>query len=135
MLYRIVPPADRDDLGRSLAAARPVTTSALLATFLCAAEGPFDAASAQQSVRAQLAALPPNAFADPEVRRAPDAAVREALTNLIARGTLAAEGTRYRLTAERTDPRFPHVADMVSYQRNMLEETLAAAAAALRSDG
>jgi hypothetical protein len=32
------------------------------------------------------------------------------------------------LTETRTDARFPHVADMVAFQRNMLEETLAAAA-------
>jgi hypothetical protein len=134
MLYRIVRPANPADLGPSLAAARPVTTSALVATFLCATDAPFAAAEAQRDVRARLAALPAAAFADPELRRAPDAAVAEALANLVARGTLAADGARYRLTDARADARFPHVADMVAYQRNMLEETLAAAAA-LRSDG
>jgi hypothetical protein len=136
MLYRIVRPANSENLGPSLAAARPVTASALLATFLCAAPGPFAAADAQSAVRAQLAGLPPGAFVDPEVRRAPDAAVAEALANLVARGTLAADGACYRLTDARGDARFPHVADMVTYQRNMLEETLAAARAFdLRGDG
>jgi hypothetical protein len=128
MLYRIVPPANRDDLGTSLAAARAVTTSALLATFLCGIEGPFDAADAQQNAGAQLEALPANVFVDPELRRAPDVVVSEALTALVRLGILAADGTRYRLTGARGDARFPHVADMVAFQRNMLEETLAAAA-------
>ena len=128
MLYRVVPPADRDDLGTSLAAARTVTTSALVAAYLCGVAAPFAAAAARQSVRAQLAALPANAFVDPELQRDPDAAVTEALTVLVRLGILAAEGTRYRRTETCTDARFPHVADMVTFQRNMLEETLAAAA-------
>ncbi len=128
MLYRIVPPADRNDLGTSLAAARAVTASALIATYLCGAGAPFAAAAARQAVRAQLAGLPAAAFVDPELRRDPDGAVSEALTVLVRLGILAAEGTRYRLTATRDDARFPHVADMVTFQRNMLEETLAAAA-------
>jgi len=127
MLYRIVRPARLEDLDASLAAARPVVTSALLATYLSRTDGAFAAADARAAVRAQLAALPENAFADPELQRAPDAAVDEALTNLVARGTLAADGPRYRLTDARADARFPHVADMIAYQRNMLAETLAAA--------
>ena len=134
MLYRIVRPARLDDLDASLAAARPVVTSALLATFLSQSDAAFAAADARNDVRAQIAALPENVFADPELRRAPDAAVDEALANLVARGTLAAEGPLYRLTGRRADVRFPHVTDMVAYQRNMLAETLAAAAK-LRAGG
>ncbi len=128
MLYRVVPPADRNDLGTSLAAARTVTTSALVATFLCGVDEPFAASAARESVLTQLAALPSNVFADPELRRRPDAVVDEALMVLIRLGILAAAGPRYRLTDARADARFPHVADMVAFQRNMLEETLAAAA-------
>jgi hypothetical protein len=127
MLYRILRPAIPEDLQTSLAAARPVTTSALLATFLAGVDAPFAAASARESVRAQLAALPRGAFADPEVRRDPDACVDEALTVLVRLGFLGAERTRYRLTGIRADARFPHVADMIAFQRNMLEETLEAA--------
>jgi hypothetical protein len=104
-----------------------VTTSALVATFLCGVDAPFEASDARTSVREQLAALPPIVFADPELRSRPDAIVDEALTVLIRLGILAAAGKRYRLTAARADARFPHVADMVTFQRNMLEETLAAA--------
>jgi hypothetical protein len=128
MLYRVVQPANPDDLGTSLAAARAVTTSALLATFLSGIDAPFAAAEAQANVRAQLAALPSNVFVDPELRADPEATVTEALTILVRLGILAADGTRYRLTAARGDARFPHVDDMVTFQRNMLEETLAAAA-------
>ena len=41
---------------------------------------------------------------------------------------LAGDGPRYRLAETRVDARFPHVADMVTFHRNMLAETLAAAA-------
>jgi len=92
------------------------------------------AAGAQRAVRVQLDALPRNLFVDPELRRAPDAVVSEALAVLSRRGTLARDGPLYRLTSERGDRRFPHVADMLTYQRNMLEETLEAAAR-LRGDG
>ena len=127
MLYRIVQPANRDDLGASLAAARAVTTSALLATFLCSVDEPFAAAAARRSVAAQLGALPHNVFVDPELERAPDAVVTEALTVLVRMGILAAAGAKYRFTETRSDARFPHVADMVTYQRNMHEETITSA--------
>ena len=127
MLYRIVQPHDRNDLGSSLAAARAVTTSALLAAFLGDVDAPFAAATARQSVRSQLFALPANVFADPELQLDPDGVTSEALSVLVRLGILAADGPRYRLTETRADARFPHVADMVTFQRNMLEETLAAA--------
>jgi hypothetical protein len=125
MLYRVVRPADPDDLGASLASARPITTTALLATFLDGATRPFTRAEALQAVRAQLAALPETVFVDPELRRV-EAAVLDALTTLVKRGTLEVEGERYIVTEHRTDPRFPQVADMIAFQRAMLEETLEA---------
>jgi hypothetical protein len=128
MLYRLVAPADAERLGPSLAAARPVTTSALLATYLSSVAAPFAAADAQYAVRQQLDALPDDVFADPELQRDPDAAVSEALTVLVRMRILGADGPRYRLNDARIDPRFPHVADMVTFQKNMLAETLASAA-------
>ncbi len=127
MLYRVLRYADGGDVGTSLAAARPITTSALLAAFLLEAPEDFAAQDAVKAVRARLDSLPGNVFVDPELRRAPEAAVVNALTTLRKRGTLAAEGERYRLTAHRTDVRFPHITDMIEYQRNMLDETLASA--------
>ena len=107
--------------------ARPITTSALLAAFLLEGPETFAAEDAVRGVRERLDSLPENVFVDPELRRAPDAAVVNALATLRKRGTLAAHDGRYRLTAHRTDARFPHVADMIAFQRNMLDETLASA--------
>jgi hypothetical protein len=128
MLYRILKPANPDDLGTSLAAARAVTTSALLATYLCAVDGSFDADDAKRAVRKQLDTLPANVFPDPELQRDPDAAVAEALTVLVRMGMLGADGKLYRRTGTVHDPRFAHVENMIAFQKNMIEETLAAAA-------
>ncbi|HEY3676444.1 MAG TPA: hypothetical protein VGK84_10685 [Candidatus Tumulicola sp.] len=127
MLYRVVRPDDVDDLGASLAAARPVTNSALLATFLHETPDTFEAEDAVRSVRAQLTTLPGNVFVDPEVLAGPEKIVADALVALVRRGTLILEGRRYRLTAHRGDAKFPHVPDMIAFQRNMLEETIASA--------
>jgi hypothetical protein len=128
MLYRIVRPADPADLGHSLAVERPVTASALLGTFLAGREESFTAGDALAAVRAQLRALPARLFVDPELRRRTAAVVDEALAMLVRRGTLARADDRFTLTAQRTDTRFPHVADMVTFQRNMLAESIEAAA-------
>jgi hypothetical protein len=127
MLYRVVRYAGAADIGTSLAGARPITTSALLAAFLLEGSEIFAVGDAVRGVRERLDSLPGNVFVDPELRHAPDVLVRNALTTLRKRGTLAAHDGRYHLTAHRTDARFPHVADMIAYQRNMLDETLASA--------
>jgi hypothetical protein len=127
MLYRVVPYAGVADIGTSLAAARPITTSALLAAFLLDAPETFAVPDAVRAVRERLDSLPGNVFVDPELRRAPDTAVVSAFASLQKRGTLTTEGERYVLTTHRTDARFPHVPDMITFQRNMLDETLASA--------
>ena len=95
MLYRVVQPADPRDLATSLAAARPVTTSALLATWLLAVDLPFDVREAVDGVTRLRDALPPGAFVDPELRRDADRCVRDAVEQLAQRGTLARTGARY----------------------------------------
>ena len=127
MLYRILRYTGATDIGTSLAGARPVTTSALLAAFLLEGSESFVLADAVRAVRERLDSLPGYVFVDPELRRAPSAAVGEALATLRKRGTLVADDGRYRLTSHRTDARFPHVPDMVAFQRNMLDETLESA--------
>ncbi|HYZ16489.1 MAG TPA: hypothetical protein VE591_08815 [Candidatus Acidoferrum sp.] len=127
MLYRVVPPALPRDLVTSLAAARPITTSAILSAFLLERPQPFTRRDAIAGVRERLAALPETAFVDPELRRASDTVTIEALENLVRRTTLARDEGRYRLTAVRGDRRFPDVADIVSFEHAMLEETVAAA--------
>jgi hypothetical protein len=128
MLYRVTRYAGAAaDVGTSLAAARPITTSALVAAFMLEAPETFAARDAVRAVRERLDALPENVFVDPELRSSPESAVVGALAALRKRGTLVADADRYRLTTDRTDPRFLHIPDMVAFQRNMLEETLASA--------
>jgi hypothetical protein len=127
MLYRVIRYGGGADVGTSLAAARPVANSALLAAFLYDAPETFTAEDAVRAVRAKIDAIDEDIFVDPDVRRAPEAAVADALTALLKRRTLVVDGEGYRLTAHRSDPRFPHVPDMIAFQRNMLDETLASA--------
>jgi hypothetical protein len=127
MLYRVVRYAGAADVGTSLAAARPITTSALLAAFLFEGPETFAAQDAVRAVRERLDSLPGNVFVDPELRSAPEAAVVSALATLRKPGTLVADAGRYRLTARRADRRFLHIPDMIEFQRNMLDETLASA--------
>lgn len=128
MLYRVVRPENRDDVATSLAAARPVTTSALLASFLIEnAQRAFDATEAIDAVGRAREELPKRLFVDPELDAAREPVVREALANLVRRGTLLPEGDRYRLGPVRADPRFPGVADLVAYHATFLAETIAAA--------
>jgi MFS family permease len=125
MLYRVVQPADPRDLGASLAAARPVTTTALLATWMLAIDLPFSAQEARDAVTRARDTFPPGAFVDPELRDI-DRCVGEALANLVRRGTLLFDGAAYRLTTARRDPRFPLVDDMLAYHATFLAETVSA---------
>ncbi len=127
MLYRVLRHPGTTDIGTALAGARPITTSALLAAFLLEDRETFGVHDAVHAVRQRLGSLPGNVFVDPELQRAPDTAVVNALATLRKRGTLAVDNERYRLTARRSDARFPHIPDMVVFQRNMLDETLASA--------
>ncbi|HTJ27222.1 MAG TPA: hypothetical protein VMA36_13765 [Candidatus Limnocylindria bacterium] len=128
MLYRILRPANPDDIATSLAAARPVTTTALLATFIQEHHREsFSAADALAGIVRLRAALPKRLFVDPELDAARERVVREALANLVRRGTLIEDGGRYRLGAVRTDPRFHGVQDVIAYHATFLGETIAAA--------
>jgi hypothetical protein len=128
MLYRIVRPANPEDIAASLAAARPVTTSALVATSLHDMRGEsFTEADVLADVVRARAALPKRLFVDPELDAARERVVREALRNLAQRGTLIADGGRYRLGTVLTDARFHGVQDMIAYHATFLGETIAAA--------
>ncbi len=126
LLYRIVQPADPQRLAASLAAARPVTTSALLARWMLAAGLPFTREEAREAVTRARDGLPQRAFVDPELARDAARCVDEAVRVLETRGTLAADAGRYRLTDRRSDPRFHDVNDIVAYQAAFAEETIAA---------
>jgi hypothetical protein len=123
MLYRVVRPTDPNDLDTSLAAARPVTTSALLAAWMLATGLPFTVQEARDGVTRGRDAVPAGAFVDPELRDV-DRVVDDALGNLTRRGTLRLDGAQHHLTSDRRDPRFPLVDDMVTYQSNFLAGTL-----------
>jgi len=127
MLYRVVKYTGVADVGTELAAARPVTTAAVLASFLRGGPETFAFEDALHATRERLASLPDNVFVDPELRDDPRAAVELALATLRKRGTLTMEGGRYRLTAQRADKQFPHVTDMIEFQANMLDETVESA--------
>jgi hypothetical protein len=129
MLYRILRAPVDADLGTALAAARPVTTSALVAADLHERTAPFTAADVTSAVVKRLALLPSSLFVDPELRRDPARCVGEALAGLASRGGLYALATgSYALTGHSIDRRFPHIADMIAYQHTMLGETLECAA-------
>ena len=126
-LFRIVPPADPDDLRTSMQAPRPVTVSQLLAAWLVASEHPsFTADEARAAVVDRLRALPTNAFVDPQLRANPQRMVAAALAGMQQLGTLVEDAGGLRLTSQRRHPQFPLVADMLAYQANFFGETVGA---------
>jgi hypothetical protein len=130
MLYRVKPARTDVPLDTQLKAARPVTTSALLCTWIARHEGNFSAREAGDGVAQELQRLSPAAFVVPELLSNPEAAVRDALQGMVRRGTLSLQGTAYTLTSERTHPQFPRTQDMIAYQVNFHAETLEGLAAA-----
>jgi MFS family permease len=126
LLYRIVEPEDPRDLATSLAAARPVTTSALLAQWLLAVDLPFSDDEACDGIVRLRDALPRGAFVDPELARDPRRCVDEALARMTRRELLLAGSGRRRIGERRGDARFPGVTDIVAFQATFLGETVAA---------
>ncbi len=143
LLYRVVPPARRDDIWSSMAAARPVVTSQLLGAWLRArAYAPFERPEAVSGVKSLLAALPAHAFVDPELASDPAGRVIRALSTMVRLGLLqrtdpepadaarrATPGETYALGTTRHDKRFPEVADILDHQANFFAETLTGLAA------
>jgi MFS family permease len=111
----------------TLAAIRPVVTSQLLGAWLARGdEAAFTEQEACTAVAQRLANLPPAIFVDPELRRDPRRMTRLALSVMTELEILQrVDGDRYRLSARRRHPLFPQVHDMVAYQAQFLEETLA----------
>jgi hypothetical protein len=123
MLFQVVLPSDAARLGMSLAAARPITTSQLIADWLATSPREIDAETAARAVFERLTALPPAAFVDPELERRPAAMARAALTGLVRLQIL---DSSYALTANRRHPQFPGVPDIITHQANQFAETIAA---------
>ncbi len=127
MLYRVVRPLLPDDLPTSLAAARPVTTSALVAAALQRLPERFSGEELTRHASGLRDALPGLAFVDPEFDANRAGAVREALGKLLAGGALAADGDGYRRSGPYTDPHFPEVTDLIAFQAIFFAETEASA--------
>jgi MFS family permease len=128
MLYRIVPLGNAP-MTKKLAAVRPVVTSQLLGAWLHErGEVPFTSQEACDAVRVRLAALPPQLFVDPELRKKPDVLVRAALPLMVRWQMLQKNGDSYVVSPVRHHPQFPFVRDILEYQHAFLSETIENAA-------
>ena len=127
MLYRVMRfnGSDLHAMTKTLAAIRPVTTSQLLGTWLCARSENFTEGDAVAAVATLIASLPAAIFVDPEMRADAPAMVRAALRLMVKWKILVRDGERYRLSSRRRHPQFPFVNDIIEFQKNFLEETLA----------
>lgn len=134
LLYRVLEPRDPDDLRSSLAAARPVTVSQLLASWVMDRAGAFTGDEALDGVRARLESLPSGAFVDPELATRLESKSVDALASMARAGYLEREsGGGYRLGDTRYDKRFPLIPDIVVHQANFFAETVAACASLARA--
>jgi len=130
MLYRVREARRGADLPTEIKRLRPVTTSALLGSWLHRrGDEPFTEEDAVNAVFEQLAALPAELFADPELRHDHADRTRAALRGLLRLGALTASGNRYALTQTRRHPQFPRTEDIIAYQANFHQETMEAACA------
>jgi hypothetical protein len=126
LAYRLVAAEPELPLDVQLLASRPVTTSALLGTWLARADAaPFALDEAVAAVRRERDALPRPLFVVPELRANAARMVSAALAGLVRLGTLRVENARYRVTAQRTHRHFPRTDDILAYQANFHSETLA----------
>lgn len=133
MLYR-VGKADTDiPLDLQLKRIRPVTTSALLGTWLHErGEQPFTAQEALRAIEASITALPSVLFVEPELRSNPDRLTRRALQGLLQLdiAELDKDGVTYRLKPQRVHAQFPRTPNIIEYLYNFHRETLDGANAA-----
>lgn len=124
MLYRVTPARDDLPLDTQLKATRPVTTSALLCTWIAERHLPFSEREAIVGVTTAVRALPKEAFVVPELRTNIDGTVRDAIRGMLRLGTLEVRDGHYVLTEKHTHPQFHGVGDVVQYQVNFHAETL-----------
>jgi hypothetical protein len=125
MLYRVRKSVPNLPLDLQLKATRPVTTSALLCTWIVQRDvATFTFDDARRGVVALLASLPSSAFVVPELRPRLDASIRRVLSNMQRLGTIRFENRAYTVTHARRHPLFPKTVDMIAYQANFHAETL-----------
>lgn len=108
---------------QALIRARPVTQSQLVATALDRLPTRFTAAEFDAALSEVFRALPSEVFLAPSATHRPDG--QAILCSLRRRGLVEADREgHYWLAANRTDPRFPMVPDIIRHQANILAETL-----------
>lgn len=123
-LYRIVEAREKATAIADLKAARPVTTSALIAEWLASRNETFTEEEAGAAIQARVASLPKALFVDPELARAPRKMAARAVRRMAELGILRRTGNRYALGGQRTHPHFPGVEDIVAFQHRFFGETL-----------
>ena len=123
-LYRIVRLNQRDRVIAELQAARPVTTSALLAEWFTLHEAPFTEQQAAAAIRERLRTLPRGLFVDPELAQDPSRLVVQAIRHLRDVGIVRAVNGTLMLGPHRRHPDFPHTQDIIAYQARFFSETL-----------
>jgi hypothetical protein len=125
LLYRVRQSVPDIPLDLQLKATRPVTTCALLCTWISQHDyAAFTFDDARTGVAAELATLPRNAYVVPELRTRLDASIHSALANMQRFGTLRVDNRTYTVTDARRHPLFPRTVDMIAYQTNFHSETL-----------
>jgi len=130
MLYRIGKAEPDVALDMQLKRIRPVTTSALLGTWLHErGESPFTAVEAQHAIEAALSGLPKILFVEPELRDDAQGLTSRALRGIVALGIAELDGITYRLLPQRRHPQFPRTTDIIEYLYNFHRETLEGAGA------
>lgn len=125
VLYRLGQAVAGVPLDLQLKRERPVTTSALLGTWLHGRAGaPFTEREARAAIESSIAALPSVLFVEPELRSDPRALTQRALEGLVRLGIATKDNAAYRLTSKRTHAQFPRTADIIEYLYNFHAETL-----------
>ncbi len=125
LLYRVGKAEPNVALDLQIKRIRPVTTSALLATWLHErGEQTFTADEACHAIDAALAALPKVLFVEPELRSDPHSLTQLALRGLLQLDIAETDGVTYRLQSRRTHPEFSRTADIIEYLYNFHHETL-----------
>jgi MFS family permease len=122
--YRLREARSKESAIDDLKAARPVTTTALMAEWLTSRSGTFTEDEAAAAIEARVASLPGALFVEPRLARRPrDMAVR-AVRRMAHLGILQRSGGRYTLSDRRTHPHFPGVEDIVAFQARFFAQTL-----------
>lgn len=119
-------PITPTDLAIHLTAARPITITQVVSSWILEQSGSFNPTQVLSGVKYKLSQLPSNVFWVPELYQ-PSHPVTACLKRMRRQGILSGSTPYLRLTEHRTHPEFPDVTDYITYQAQWLRETLSAA--------